>query len=330
VNAAAPFTRLPTTEEWAPAISGVYLHVPFCASDCAYCAFAREVPASRAAVDTYLDALAVEARAWRKRLGGRIRPLTLYVGGGTPTFLTPGEWDRLESALAELVDPARVTEVTVEANPETATAERLARLREFGMTRLSLGAQALSTEMLRFLDRTHEWSTVTDALARAGAHDGLVTSVDLIYGIPGLEPGEWARTVDAALELPIEHLSAYCLSYEEGTSLARRRAEGRLEGQPDDVQRRAYDRLAACVEARGLERYEVSNFGTPRGRSRHNLTYWEGESISVSAPPRTRTFAASGSAVTRSGRCGNARCAMRRGRWRTSRPWANTSDARRS
>lgn len=261
---------------WTRSIAGVYLHVPFCASDCAYCAFAREVPASRDAVGSYLDGLERETRYFAERLGGKLLPRTLYIGGGTPTFLTPVEWDRLEAAVLVLVDPSALEEVTVEANPESTTPVRLDRLRAFGMTRLSLGAQAFAAPTLAMLDRTHDWDRVATAVSLARRDAGLVVSLDLIYGIPGLTDSMWSRTLDEALALSPDHLSAYCLSYEEGSSLAKRRAAGLLEGQSDDMQRAAYDLLVARAEGAGLHRYEVSNFGTGRGRSRHNLGYWEG------------------------------------------------------
>jgi oxygen-independent coproporphyrinogen-3 oxidase len=260
----------------ADEVSGLYVHVPFCAADCAYCAFAREVPGSRADVGRYLDALALEVEHWIRELGGEIRPRTLYVGGGTPTFLRPDEWSRFAAILGRFVRRDRTVEVTVEANPESLTPNRLPMLEAFGVTRLSLGAQSTHAEHLALLGRTHDWRAVETAVERARAIPEVALSLDLIYGIPGLSLDAWEETLDRTLAMVPDHLSAYCLSYEEGTSLTRRRGRGELVPQTDDLQRAQYDTLVARARGAGLDRYEVSNFGTPRGRSHHNLGYWRG------------------------------------------------------
>lgn len=260
----------------ADGIRGLYVHVPFCASDCAYCAFAREVPTSRAAVGHYLTGLAREVDHWLAVFGEPICPETIYVGGGTPTFLRPEEWSRFAAILGRLVRRDRTIEVTVEANPESLTPNRLPMLAAFGVTRLSLGAQSSHGRELSVLGRTHDWRTVEVAASRARTLDGVAVSLDLIYGVPGLSLERWEATLDAALVVAPDHLSAYCLSYEEGTALTRKRRLGELRVPDDDLQRAQYERLVARARGAGLARYEVSNFGTDRGRSRHNLGYWRG------------------------------------------------------
>jgi len=257
-------------------IRGLYVHVPFCASDCAYCAFAREVPSSRDAVGHYLLGLAREVDHWLDAAGAPIRPETIYVGGGTPTFLRPDEWSRFAAILGRLVARDRTVEVTVEANPESLTPNRLPMLEAFGVTRISLGAQSSHGRELALLGRTHHWRTVEVAASRVRTLPGVALSLDLIYGVPGLTLDRWDETLDAALAVAPDHLSAYCLSYEEGTSLSRKRARGELLVPDDDLQRRQYEGLVTRARGAGLERYEVSNFGTARGRSRHNLGYWRG------------------------------------------------------
>jgi oxygen-independent coproporphyrinogen-3 oxidase len=274
---ASPGDRGPVPGERPPAIEGVYVHVPFCASDCAYCAFSREVAADRRAFDVYLDHLEIEAEWWRRRLGGRIEPRTIYVGGGTPSLLGAGEWARLGAIVDGLIDRRRVVEITVEANPESATPERIADLRRFGMNRLSLGGQSSHPATLELLGRRHAWSHVVDCVRRARLVDGLAVSVDLIYGVPGLHAGAWRDTLAATLDLGIDHLSAYCLSFEEGSSLAARRASGALSDQSDEVQRVAYEALVRAAEAAGLARYEVSNFARAGAECVHNLGYWRGD-----------------------------------------------------
>jgi oxygen-independent coproporphyrinogen-3 oxidase len=255
-------------------VQGLYVHVPFCASDCAYCAFSREVPKSRDAIAGYLEALSREVDFWLAGFGGALTPATIYVGGGTPTYLTPSEWAELSRSVDRLVSRERVSEVTVEANPETLTAERLAALRAFGATRISIGAQSTRADMLAFLDRRHDWARVVSAVTEVRRAPGLFVSLDLIYGIPGSTLETWSETLRVTLALDPDHLSAYCLSYEEGTSLAKRKAKGDLTGLPDTVQRAQYDRLVEATARAGLERYEVSNFGRKAAWSEHNRLYW--------------------------------------------------------
>ncbi len=273
-------------------VHGVYVHVPFCASDCAYCAFSREVPPDRHAVSAYLDALSAEIDVWRERFGGPLRPQTLYVGGGTPTFLTPDEIARLVSMLARLVRPDRLVEVTVESNPESTTPERLTAYAALGLTRVSIGAQSHTARLLAVLDRTHDWTAVARAVdAARSIASAPAVSLDLIYAIPGQTLDEWRASLEAALRLAPAHLSAYCLGYEEGTALGRRRGRGELTGLPDDVQRAMYDVLVASASAAGLPRYEVSNFGTEITRSRHNLGYWRREEM-LGIGPSAHSFLA--------------------------------------
>jgi len=256
------------------AVRGLYVHVPFCASDCAYCAFSREVPRDRSAIASYLAALDREVDYWLDAAGAPLTPETVYVGGGTPTFLTPEEWSGFSTIVARLISKERLVEVSIEANPETVDAERLTGLSAFGLTRLSIGAQSTHAATLAFLDRRHGWPAVERAILAARSLPGVSVSLDLIYGVPGLTLAAWEETLQRVLDTRPDHVSAYCLSYEEGTSLAKRKARGDLQGLGDDAQRAQYDALACRLPAAGLARYEVSNFGKEAAWSRHNLNYW--------------------------------------------------------
>lgn len=254
-------------------VSGVYVHVPFCAADCAYCVFSREVPADRSAVASYLIGLEREADYWRARAGAAIRPETVYVGGGTPTYLTPGEIRTFGHHLRRLVDVASVAEFTVEANPESVDEERLAAWVSLGATRVSIGAQSHAAGTLTLLGRTHDWRAVERAVAEARRHP-LDVSVDLIYGVPGQGAGEWAASLAAVLALEPDHVSAYGLTFEEGSALSAKRAAGALAAVGDDAQRVAYDTLVAHAARASFDRYEISNFARAGKACRHNLGYW--------------------------------------------------------
>ncbi len=267
---------LGTLEGHRQSIQGLYLHVPFCAAECAYCGFYREVPRDRLGVAGYLAALGQEAAYWRERFGGPVAPETLYVGGGTPSFLTPGELEHLARILSSILDRSQLREVTVEANPESASWSALEAMRRLGMTRLSLGVQSCHPSILALLGRRHGWPDVLRSVASARCFPDLRLNLDLIYGVPTLGLGAWRETVRSALDLRPDHLSAYCLTFEEGSALARRVAGGELSQEPEEVQRDCYEALVVLARAAGLERYEVSNFAVPGREARHNLGYWRG------------------------------------------------------
>ncbi len=260
---------------------GVYLHVPFCRVRCGYCDFntytAEELRGARR--DDYPASVAQEIAIARGVLGGLgpIRPAqTVFFGGGTPTLL-PGD------ALAGMLDGVRDAfgiaagaEVTVEANPDTVTEQLAERLAAAGVTRLSIGMQSAVPEVLATLDRTHAPQNVATAVAAARSA-GLDVSVDLIYGAPGETLDQWRTSVETALALGTDHLSAYALIVEEGTPLHRRIRRGELQPPSDDLQADMYELVDDLAAQAGLEWYEVSNWA--RGdahRSRHNLAYWRG------------------------------------------------------
>jgi len=203
---------------------------------------------------------------------------TVFVGGGTPTLLPAADLGRILTRVVELFGLQAGAEVTTEANPDSVTAASLAQLRASGFTRVSFGMQSAVPAVLATLDRTHTPGRVGDAVrwARAAGFDQV--SLDLIYGTPGETPVDWQRSVDEALELEPDHISAYCLIVEEGTALAGRIRRGELAMPDDDVL--ADDYLAADerLSAAGLSWYEVSNWArTPAAQCRHNLGYWRSD-----------------------------------------------------
>lgn len=272
---------LPQGLSASPAGFGVYVHIPFCRVRCGYCDFvtytASEVRGVRR--EDYPSAVRAEIDLARGVLetAGMLRPAaTVFFGGGTPTLLPTDALTSMLRSLRERIGVASGAEITVEANPDTVTDRVAAELAAAGVTRMSIGMQSAVPEVLAALDRTHRQGAVDSAVAAARAA-GLSVSVDLIYGAPGETLDQWRRSVDTALALPIDHLSAYALVVEEGTPLARRIRSGALPGPDGDLQADMYELVDEAASARGLDWYEISNWARGTGaRSRHNLGYWRG------------------------------------------------------
>ena len=247
---------------------GVYVHVPFCASRCGYCDFNTYVGMRQ---DGYADAVLAEWALAQRVLGGAPPADTVFVGGGTPTLLAPGDLARILDAIPR----ADAAEVTVEANPETVDRARLSALRAAGATRLSLGMQSAVPHVLAALDRVHTPGAAT-AAARLAREAGFAhVSLDLIYGTPGETDADWAASLDAVVAAGVDHVSAYPLVVEPGTRLHRRVRRGELPAPDGDVQARRYRMADATLGAAGLRWYEICNWAaSPEARCAHNLAYW--------------------------------------------------------
>ena len=259
-----------------------YLHVPFCRVRCGYCDFntytSNELKgfkqsdfASNIASEIALSARVMQAGEQPPR------PLsTVFFGGGTPTQLPAGE---LTGALAKLVETfgiAAGAEVTTEANPDNVTEQYLETLAAGGFTRISLGMQSAVPEVLKTLDRTHNPANVANAVKLAKEF-GLQVSVDLIYGAPGETFEQWQQTVDEALALETDHISAYALIVEEGTKMARDIRAGLLEEPDEDLEADKYEFADAAFGKAGLGWYELSNWSSSsQTQSAHNIAYWAG------------------------------------------------------
>ncbi|GAB3153717.1 radical SAM family heme chaperone HemW [Microbacterium neimengense] len=258
---------------------GVYIHVPYCRVRCGYCDFntytAEELRGHRR--DDYPDDLGREIALATRVLADAPRPAqTVFFGGGTPTLLSSTALGGMLHAVREGFGIAEGAEITVEANPDSVTDASLAELAQAGVTRVSIGMQSSVPHVLAALDRTHDPANVAAAVAGARAA-GLDVSVDLIYGAPGESLSDWRASVDAALALEPDHLSAYALIIEDGTKLARRIRSGEVPAPDDDLQAEMYELVDDAMADAGYDWYEVSNWarGTDH-RSRHNLAYWRG------------------------------------------------------
>jgi oxygen-independent coproporphyrinogen-3 oxidase len=260
----------------------IYVHVPFCARRCAYCDFSiavrKVVP-----VDDYVGALSRElairygdAKPWMID--------TLYFGGGTPSRLGADGVARAIVAVRDYVALAPMAEVTLEANPEDITSEAIARWRDAGVNRLSIGAQSFDDAVLEWMHRTHDAAAIgraADVARNAGIEN---ISLDLIFALPEIVDRSWDRDVARALELEPSHVSLYGLTVEPHTPLGRWRSRGELDEAPDERYEREFMLAHERMTGAGLEHYEVSNFGRVGLRSRHNSAYWSGEAYAGLGP----------------------------------------------
>jgi oxygen-independent coproporphyrinogen-3 oxidase len=249
-----------------------YVHVPFCRHRCGYCDFTL-LAGRDDLIDRYLEALRRELDRWQ----GPLPPDTLYLGGGTPSHLGPDRLRRLFGILLARLGPlptAARSEVTLEANPLDVDEAFVAAAVGCGVNRVSLGAQSLDAATLRALDRDHAPEDVRRAVERL-REAGMRVNVDLMVAAPGETLGQVERDLEAVVSLGCDHVSVYCLTWEQGTAFESARRRGRLRPVEEAEERRMLEASIDRLEAAGYEHYEVSNFARPGGRCRHNEAYWD-------------------------------------------------------
>ena len=252
--------------------AGLYVHVPFCAVRCSYCDFSSGA-LSAAAVERYLAALEREA-ARRAPAAAGLRFSSVFFGGGTPSALAARHFERLWRTLAGSFTIARDAEITLEANPESVRGRLLDAWRRAGVNRLSMGAQSFDPVELGRLGRLHDAARPGVALGLARAHGFERLSLDLMFGFPGHGEASWRATLERALDLEPQHLSAYCFIPEPGTPLGNAALAGAEPLPSPDLQADLYALLTGRLEAAGYGCYETSNFCRPGAEARHNLVYW--------------------------------------------------------
>lgn len=259
-----------------------YVHVPFCTVRCGYCDFNTYTKdfGPGANLATYGESVEKEIRDSQRILeaaGLPARPLrSVFFGGGTPSLMSPDAIARILDVLEAAHGFADSPEVTLELNPETASEQRIRRFRAAGVTRLSVGMQSASPRVLGILDRTHTPSNVPLAINWA-QEAGLGTSLDLIYGSPTETLGEWEASLEAAIQMNPDHLSAYSLIVEPGTKMAAQVARGELPEPDPDLDAEKYVLADRLLGDAGYSWYELSNFAkSEEDRSVHNLAYWRG------------------------------------------------------
>ena len=249
----------------------LYVHIPFCRKKCRYCSFTSHV-GTETEYEEYTALLLKEAEDRKNEVSEPIR--TVYLGGGTPSLLPAGIFSKLLAGLRDIFDFSQVTEFTSEANPGTVTGEWLHSAVNSGINRLSLGMQAKQDHILSLLGRIHRFEDVVLSVEMARKSGIGNISLDLIFGIPGQTVAEWRDTLDAALSLHPDHISAYGLIPEEGTPLYCDLEKRLLELPDPDDERLMYDEAISIFSDNGLYQYEISNFARKGFECRHNIGYW--------------------------------------------------------
>ena len=254
-------------------MAGIYVHIPFCARRCIYCGFFSTVRENEAA--RYVNALCRELEIRKAYLDGApIR--TLYFGGGTPSRLSPDQIGQVVDSIRTAYGIDSLQELTVECNPDDITVEYVTALRRLGANRISMGVQTFNSELLRFLHRRHSANQAIEAV-RMCRESGITNiSIDLMYGLPCQTIEMFCDDLRVALSTGVQHISSYCLSYEENTPLQTLRDQGKLIPADDDLCSQMFTLMCDTLREGGFEHYEISNFCLPGFHSRHNSSYWDG------------------------------------------------------
>lgn len=260
-----------------------YLHIPFCHRVCPYCSFYKHTPGDTP-IGAFVDALAIEAR---NRITSQ--PRTLYLGGGTPSMLSPGHLERLFAALHEVIDFGKLNEVTLEANPATFDVRKARLFRDLGVTRVSLGIQSFAPHVLHTLGREHTAEQASESVAILHEAGIPQVNIDLMFSIPGQSEADWEVTLRHAVMLRSDHVSAYNLTYEEDTAFfeSLRRGDMRMD---EDVDARFFRLASDYLTSEGFDHYETSNYARPGMRSTHNEGYWRGEDYLGLGPSAVSTI----------------------------------------
>ncbi len=254
-------------------MSGLYIHIPFCASRCIYCAFYSTVKHGQRSA--YIDSLIHEMQLRTDFLpqGNDATINTIYIGGGTPSQISRTDIDRLFNNIYKVYG-CKISETTVEVNPDDVDANLVRCLVNNGVNRVSMGAQTFDDERLSWLHRRHSSKQVYEAVDCL-RHGGIARiSVDLMYGFPNQTAEQWQYDIDEVIKLGVEHVSAYSLMYEEGTPLYRLLEKHEIKENDEELSLSMYNTLVEQFRAAGYEHYEVSNFALPGCRAQHNSSYW--------------------------------------------------------
>jgi oxygen-independent coproporphyrinogen-3 oxidase len=254
----------------AKAARHLYLHIPFCLQICPYCSFYKDI-AGPGKAEPLVEAIIREAELF----GADCAPETIFIGGGTPTALSVSQLDRLLQGLHRHLDLTRAGEFTIEMNPATVTARKAELLHSHGVNRVSMGVQSWDPDLLEVLGRVHDAEQVrrSFAILRAAGYDHL--NLDLIYGVPGQTLAQWEDSLHQTIALQPDHISAYCLTYEEDTEYFERLQRGEFR-ENTDRDAAFFERCVELLSAAGYAQYEISNYAKPGRTCRHNLAYWEG------------------------------------------------------
>jgi oxygen-independent coproporphyrinogen III oxidase len=268
-------------------IRHLYVHIPFCARICPYCAFYKDL-LDRSETTRFCDAILREieqhqgettsqsSRRLESRRSLNLLPSTIYFGGGTPTALTTSQLEFLLAGFHEQLDLSMLLEWTLEANPGSVSARKAALLRKFGVNRISLGVQSWDDDLLKLLGRDHSRPQAEESIRILRDAGFTNINIDLMFGLPGQTIDQWRATLEKTVALQPEHISAYCLTYEEDTEFFLKHARGEFR-QDSDADAEFFELAMSMLADTGYEHYEISNYARPGFQSAHNRAYWAGE-----------------------------------------------------
>jgi oxygen-independent coproporphyrinogen-3 oxidase len=255
-------------------MAGIYIHIPFCKSKCAYCNFFSL--ASESKINDYVEALKKEIVLRKNYLGGETVK-TIYFGGGTPSILSVKNIEEILELLNKNYEIVSSPEITLEINPDTIDREKMSSLKKIGVNRMSVGIQSFDDEDLRYLGRRHDSRHAMQVLEDLKQTDFEKITLDLIYGMPTLTEEKWNKNLDIFFSTGITHLSAYALTVEPKTILGQRIEKGELQSVSEEETIRHYNILVERTKENSFEHYEISNFAKEGFRSQHNSIYWRDE-----------------------------------------------------
>ena len=261
----------------------LYLHIPFCHRVCPYCSFYKHTPGDTP-IGSFVDALAAEAKS---RITGN--PRTIYLGGGTPSMLSPRHLTRLFTSLHAAIDFSKLEEVTLEANPATFDAAKAQLFRELGVTRVSLGIQSFTPHVLETLGREHSVAQASESVSILREAGIPSINIDLMFSIPGQSKDDWEATLRHAISLNPDHISAYNLTYEEDTAFFESLRRGEMR-ENEDHDAEFFHLADDLLTAAGFDHYETSNYAKPGHHSSHNQGYWRGEDYLGLGPSAVSTL----------------------------------------
>ena len=254
-------------------MAGIYIHIPFCKTRCAYCDFYSTTHEEWK--QQYIDAVCKELHQRKDYLKGEtVR--TIYIGGGTPSQLGAAQIGRLLQTIHSVFPIDGHPEITLEANPDDLTDEYIEQLKSTPVNRISMGIQTFNDATLRILNRRHTAQEARQAVNRLRKKGFGNISIDLIYGLPGEDLKQWEANLQQAIALNVEHISAYHLTYEEGTPLYRMLQKGVVSEVSEEHSLMCFNTLIDTLQQAGFQHYEISNFCKPGKHSRHNSSYWQG------------------------------------------------------
>lgn len=252
---------------------GLYIHIPFCLKKCHYCDFASYagrmeiLPAYLRSIETELD---MQARRWPDRMVE-----TVFIGGGTPSVLLPGDYQALMGAVRRNFQVSASAEISLESNPGTVTAEKAEAMRSAGINRISIGVQAAQDQLLHAMGRIHRQADAVEAVGHFKKAGFSNINLDLMFGLPGQSAEMWRASLAFAVSLRVTHLSCYSLAIEANTPWGVMLREGRITPATDELDRFLYHEACSLLAKEGFIHYELSNFAKPGFSCRHNLVYWK-------------------------------------------------------